>query len=167
MKILDRLPIGEEPATIEARGELVLVKRFQIVLWASLNGSPPFPAILDTGHSHNASITESQLEHWTGLRSRQLPLVGSTRLKGARLWQLRADLRLHRNRPGTRELAGGSFLLDLDQGLTLSPEGSARLPLIGLRALVCNRLMLAIDGGRRHVNLRSAGWFGWRPRDHS
>ena len=77
---------------------------------------------------------------------------------GEKLWQLQGDLRLHRNRPGTRELAEGSLPLILTEGFTLAPEGSSRLPIIGLRAIVSNRLILRIDGKRRLVNLRSQGW---------
>lgn len=158
MKILDRLPISDEPETILVGTELVTIKRFQIFVWTSIQGSPPFPAILDTGHSHNFSITESQLEHWAGLRSRQLRLVGTTRLAGEKLWQLQGDLRLHQNRPGTRELGEGSLTLVLTEGFTLAPEGSSRLALLGLRAIVSNRLMLHIDGVRRQVALRTPGW---------
>jgi hypothetical protein len=159
MRILDRLPISDEPATALVGSEAVTIKRFQIFAWVSLEASTPFPAILDTGHSHNFSITESQLVHWAGLRSGQLKLVGTTRLKGERLSQLQGEVRLHRNRPGTRDLAQGSFPLVLTEGFTLAPEGSSRLPLIGLRAIVSNRLVLRIDGRRRLVSLRSPGWF--------
>ncbi len=100
MKILDRLPIGDEPETLLVGTEAVTIKRFQIFVWTSMNASHPFPAILDSGHSHNFSITESQLVHWAGLPSRQLKLIGATRLKGEKLWQLQADVRLHRNQPG-------------------------------------------------------------------
>jgi hypothetical protein len=158
MKILDRLPIGDEPEMIAVGAEAVTIKRFQIFVWASIQASPPFPAILDTGHTHNFSITESQLAHWAGLRSRQFPLIGTTRLKGEKLWQLQGELRLHRNRPGTRELGEDSLPLVLAEGFTLAPEGSSRLPLIGLRAIVSNRLTLRIDGKRRQVTLGTQGW---------
>jgi hypothetical protein len=135
-----------------------MIKRFQIFVWVSIQASSPFPAILDTGHSHNFSITESQLTHWVRLRSREFKLIGTTRLKGEKLLQLQGDFRLHRNRQGTRELAEGSLPLVLTEGFTLAPEGSSRLPLIGLRAIVSNRLILRIDGKRLQVSLRSQGW---------
>jgi hypothetical protein len=158
MKILDRLPIGDEPETITVGAEAITIKRFQIFVWVSIQASSPFPAILDTGHSHNFSITESQLAHWAGVPSRQFKLIGTTRLKGEKLWQLEGDFRLHRNRPGTREVGEGSLPLMLAEGFTLAPEGSSRLPLIGLRAIVTNRLMLRIDGKRRRVTLTTQGW---------
>jgi hypothetical protein len=52
MKILDRLPIGDEPATIVVGAEMITIKRFQIFAWVSIQSSSPFPALLDTGHSH-------------------------------------------------------------------------------------------------------------------
>ncbi len=158
MNILDSLPISEEPATIIVGAESVTIKRFQIFAWVSLQASAPFPAILDTGHSHNFSIIESQLAHWASLRPGQFKLIGTTRLKGEKLWQLQGELRVHRNRAGTQELAEGSLPLILTEGFTLAPEGSSRLPLIGLRAIVSNRLVLRIDGKRHLVTLRSQGW---------
>jgi len=65
---------------------------------------------------------------------------------------------VHRNRAGTREIAQGSLPLILTEGFTLAPEESSRLPLIGLRAIVSNRLVLHNDGKRRLVTLRSQGW---------
>jgi hypothetical protein len=159
MKILDRLPIGDEPATIIVGTEAVTIKRYQVFAWVSIQSSSPFPAILDTGHSHNFSITEPQLAHWAGLGPAQLKRIGTTRLKGEKLWQLHGEFRLHRNRPGTRELVEGSLPMIMTEGFTLAPEGSSRLPLIGLRAIVSNGLVLRIDGKRRLLTLRTKGWF--------
>jgi hypothetical protein len=158
MRILDKLPISDEPATVTVGTESVIIKRFQIFVWVSIQASSPFPAILDTGHSHNFSITESQLAHWVRLRPSEFKLIGTTRLKGEKLLQLQGDFQLHRNRQGTRELAEGSLPLIMTEGFTLAPEGSSRLPLIGLRAIVSNRLILSIDGKQRQVTLRSKGW---------
>jgi hypothetical protein len=60
MKILARLPIDEEPALIEVRGEVYQVWRNQAIVWVSLDEAlAPFPAILDTGHSHNLSMPDA------------------------------------------------------------------------------------------------------------
>jgi hypothetical protein len=48
----------------------------------------------------------------------------------------------------------------MPQGISVFQEGSTaapRLPLIGLRTLISNRLKLVIDGKRRPVTL-GAGW---------
>jgi hypothetical protein len=159
VKILDRLPVGEEPSTLFVGTEAVSIKRYQIAVWASLNDAArPFPAVLDTGLTHNFSITESLLRRWAGLAPSDLKFIGTTRLKGERLNQYQAVLRLHRNRPGTTEAGEGTYPLTLDEGLSIVPEGSTRLPLIGLRALVRNDLKLIIDGKRRRVTLKT-GWF--------
>ncbi len=80
MKILDRLPIYEEPALLDAPGEVVQVHRNQIIVWVSLAATlRPFPAILDTGHSHNLSIARRHLERWGG---RELGQIGRSRIGG-------------------------------------------------------------------------------------
>jgi hypothetical protein len=62
MKILNRLPISDEPASICVGVQELLIKRFQIFVWVSIDASRPFPAILDTGHSHNSP---GRLSHHT------------------------------------------------------------------------------------------------------
>lgn len=50
----------------------------------------------------------------------------------------------------------------MTQGILVFEEGSPdapRLPLLGLRAIVANRLRLVIDGRRGVVTLRPPGWF--------
>ncbi len=161
MTILDRLPIGEEPTSLFVGTELVTIKRYQIAVWISINDEQrPFPAVLDTGHSHNLSITESQLKSFAGISPAQLQFIGTTRLKGERLRQYRADVKIHRNRPGTMKLREGSYRLTIDEGISLAPEGSSRLPLLGLRSLVRSGLVMSIRGKQRVVSLKTPGWFG-------
>jgi hypothetical protein len=139
--------------------EAVTIKKYQIAAWASLSDeSRPFPIVIDTGLNHNFSITESLLRRWANLSPDDLHFLGTTKLKGERLNQYRADLRLHRNRPGSVELRNGHHLMTLDEGISIVPEGSIRLPLLGMRAVVRNSLRLVIDGKRRHVTL-TTGWF--------
>jgi hypothetical protein len=52
--------------------------------------------------------------------------------------------------------------LEMPEGLTVYPESApnpARLPILGLRALVRNRLTLIINGKRRELTLKTPGWF--------
>jgi hypothetical protein len=52
-------------------------------------------------------------------------------------------------------------VLEMPQGISVFEEGSEdapRLPLLGLRTILANRLRLAIDGRRREVTLKTAGW---------
>jgi hypothetical protein len=57
MKILDRLPYYDRPTLLSFRDVTVEIRGYQIVVWVRLRVSV-FPAILDTGHSHNFSIPQ-------------------------------------------------------------------------------------------------------------
>jgi hypothetical protein len=57
MKILERLPIDDEPTLILIRGDVYQLWKNQAIIWVSFAETlTPFPAILDSGHSHNLSI---------------------------------------------------------------------------------------------------------------
>lgn len=80
MKILDRLPVNDAPEVLFVGAEAVTIKRYQIAAWASLNDvARPFPIVIDTGHSHNFSITESLLRRWAGLSVNDLRFLGTTK----------------------------------------------------------------------------------------
>ena len=50
--------------------------------------------------------------------------------------------------------------LEMPQGISVfEDEKAPRLPLIGLRTIVANKLMLMIDGDRRQATLKAKGWF--------
>src|SRR5262245_20933451 len=104
MKILDRLPIYEEPALIEVRDEVYQLWKNQTIVWVSLDEAlAPFPAILDTGHSHNLSIARRQIQRWA---PRDLQPIGQAKIAGHLVPRSSAELFVHRNKPGRRELAG-------------------------------------------------------------
>jgi hypothetical protein len=68
--------------------------------------------------------------------------------------------RLHRNESGRESLRGGSFPLEMQQGFSVfEDEEAPRLPLIGSRTIVANKLILVIDGDRRQATLKTKGWF--------
>jgi hypothetical protein len=53
--------------------------------------------------------------------------------------------------------------LAIPDGIAIFPEdlpNPARLPILGLRALVNSGLKLIVDGKRREVTLKTPGWFG-------
>ena len=158
MKILDRLPIADHPHLIDVRGELVPINRHQIIIWISINDiSKPLPALLDTGHGHNLSISASQLRRGSGAT---LQRIGELEIDRKRVVQYAADVRLHRNIPGRAGLRKGeSCPLEMPQGISvMADEDAPRLPLIGLRVLVSNKLRLRIDGDRQQVTLKTKGW---------
>jgi hypothetical protein len=154
VKIINRLPYFEEDTYLTVGDTPVQVRRYQIVVWVSLN-EHPFPAILDTGHSHNFTISRSQLRRFTGLDS--MPVIGHTEVNRQPLPQVEADLWLHGNRSGTRERSGKKIPLNTEEGITLFPDAAPRLPLLGLRAITRSGLTLVINGKRREVTLRT-GW---------
>jgi hypothetical protein len=157
MKIIDRQPIADRPHMVTVRGENVDVHRNQIIVRLSFNDVlRPLPAILDTGHGHNLSIGSGQLERWSGA---SLKRIGELEIDHRRVVQYAADVRIHRNEPGRSTLRGDSYPLEMPQGISVLEEDAPRLPLIGLRAIVANRLRLLIDGDRQRVTLKARRWF--------
>jgi len=159
MKILDRLPYFDRPTSLSFGPRTIDVRGYQIVVWLSLR-QLVFPAILDTGHSHNLTISSRHLTEWAGVDG--LEPIGEIEVNGRRMTQYSADLRLHRNHPGTRKLRPESFSLEVDQGITVMPDetpGVPRLPLLGLRPNSRGGLKLVIDCKRLEVTVRTSGWF--------
>jgi hypothetical protein len=156
MKILDRLPIYEHASLIDVQGDVFQVWPNQIIVWVSLSETlKPFPAILDTGHSHNFSIARHHLERW-GPELRQ---IGEARIAGKLVPRYAANLFLHRNVPGTRGLSG-TYTLRMEGGIAVVPDDlpiAPRLPLLGMQAIITNGLRLIIDGKKRQVTLKK-GW---------
>jgi hypothetical protein len=173
-RILHRLPVLTRDDLTFMGQEQVRVRGYEIVVWVSLQPERSldydprarrFPAILDTAHTHNFSIREEHLVRWAGLRREDLRSLGNLRHLGRRLPLHAADVWLHRNVPGQRDrlLDVPPYRLDLPRGIAVYPADSdfPRLPLLGLRALVTNNLLLSVDGDRSEVNLRSPDWRTW------
>ncbi len=159
MKILDRLPISNRPHVLSVGQDVVQVHRNQIIVWLSVNNSgKPMPAILDTGHGHNFSISKSHLDRWSGAT---LERIGELAIDRIRVVQYAAEVRIHRNVRGKTELTGESYPLEMPHGISVFDEESLaapRLPLIGLRAIIASRLKLVIDGDRQEVTMTTK-WF--------
>ncbi len=158
MKILDRLPYHDKPTLLSFRDEVIEIRGFQIVVWLRMR-EQIFPAVLDTGHSHNMSIPEQYLSAWAGVGN--LTLLGEIEANRRLLPQYAADVWIHKNRPKTREPLQAAFPLRMDQGITVVPEGTTgapRLPLLGLRAISKSGLNLIIDGRHRLVSLTTGRW---------
>lgn len=165
MHILRQLPFHDATSDIEVAGEVVPVRPYQVVVWVSLSvrdvldrDAPRFPAVLDTGHNHNFSIQERQLVAWAGLRPEALGRLGAVLVNRQEVPLVGGHLWVHRNRPGTADLLPRPYRMELPQGIALYPEGmpgAPRLPLLGLRGVVTNKLRLTIDGSKRSVSLRS------------
>ncbi len=171
--IVRNLPFFDTRTSVIVQGHEVPIKADQIIVWVSLaeggkahldRGCPHFPAILDTGHTHNFSIQEQQLVQWAGLDQRVLTKLGEIRIGADRLPLLEADVWLHANVPGKREVAAGRapFCLELDAGVAVYPRTVAtapRLPLLGLRALRLAGFRLNIDFQALTVTIRTSRRF--------
>jgi len=169
MKILNRLPFFQGPSVVSTPDGIAEVKPYQIVVIVSLaarglmdlpEGSPRFPAILDTGTNHNLSIRREHFGRWARQQLRQR---GKVRIRGDDVPLVAGSVWIHPNRPGTRDLAEGQAIrLEMREGLIVYPENApnpARLPILVLRALVRNHLKLIIDGKRCAVTLKTPDWF--------
>ncbi len=161
-QVLRRLPFFEMPTTVDVAGQSVAVRAYQIIVWVSLSNedllasdAPRFPAILDVGHSHNFSIQESQLERWADIPSARLASRGSIYVNRRLVPLYTASVWVHRNRPGTLEVLPKPIRLHLPEGISVYPDGAPdapRLPLLGLRGLMRNKLRLVI--ARMSVSLQ-------------
>lgn len=173
--LLDRTPFLDRATEVVVRGERVRVRANQIIAWVSLTiprvkshnpVATPFPVIVDTGYTHSLAIHERHLIEWAGLRPDVLPFAGATRDRDRRIPLRGANIWLHPNVPGTRdELADRPpYRIEAAKGIAVYPAGEfPRLPLLGLRAVAENRLVLNANGRRRRATLRTPAW--WRPFD--
>ncbi len=172
--IFDRVPISTRDELAFLRNERVTVKAYEVLIWVSLKteaalswepGVPVFPAILDTAHTHNFSLQRQHLIRWAGLHPEQLDQIGHIRHSGQRVPIYAADVWIHRNQRGERDRLTGSapFRLALSRGIAVHADESRypRLPVLGLRALITNRLDLAISGSHSFATLRTPRrfWF--------
>jgi hypothetical protein len=165
MRILDRLPISEAAWFVQSPDGAEDVKPYQIVLLVSIadrrvdvlpDGAPRFPAILDTGNNHNFAMHQAHLERWAPMI---LPVAGRVEIGTSTIPLLAANVWIHPNRPGTIDPTGQPPLrLELQRGIIVYPPdvpNPVRLPILGLRGLIRNRLRLTIDGDGRHLTLES------------
>jgi hypothetical protein len=133
-----KLTISPKPTTTTSPVGPIKLKAFQIAVPVRLSFqgilSPEFPAILDTGLSHNFSMREEHLQQWLQLPAKR---IGVVFINGHPVPTVQADLMLE-----------GKTLL-LREGVVVYPPKSPfapRLPTLGLRALVRNKVRLVIDG---------------------
>lgn len=178
--VLRALPYFPHPTAIdfEAHGQRhrVDVMAYQIVVWVGIApvgelhpaaGAPRFPAILDTGHTHNFAIRPTQLRDWTGIDWPRLPPEGhESRYQGVAVPHRRANVWLYPNQHGWRDWVDPNpppALLELHRGLAVYGDGvwlgttgserltGPRLPLIGLRAISNSRAQFRVDAAQRSV----------------
>jgi hypothetical protein len=115
-------------------------------------GVMTLPAILDTGFNRTLEIDEWHLVRWAGLRKEHLDPIRKDKSDQGRKYDLcRANLWLHRTPyegPRTPRVRSPILLRSSTHVRVMAPIGkpNPRLPLLGLMALVENKLQLSIDG---------------------
>jgi hypothetical protein len=164
VRILRNLPFLDVPSWVTVAGERLDVRAYQIIVWVTVSvgdalgpDAPRFPAVLDTGHSHNFSIQEGQLLRWATLRQDTLEEVKKILVNRQEVPLLKARVWVHRNKPGTAELLPRPVRQDVPDGIAVYPTGAPnppRLPLLGMRLLTRNKLKLTVDGDKMRVSLK-------------
>lgn len=111
------------------------------------------PAIIDTGCNRAFMIDKRHLELWAGVRAEYLPSDGKTRFHEGRPYRMyTADVHIHKSSyklPLSSHYPMMPYHLKSTKSITVmeptTDEPDPRLPLLGLRALVANRLQLSVD----------------------
>ncbi len=165
MTILERLPIPEAAWAVPTPDGQEVALPYQIVIRLSITPGgvptcPPdaatIPAILDTGHNHNFAIRREHRDRWIRWEPRR---IGQINVGGSTVPLYSASLWLHPNRPGTSEPGEGAPReLRIEQGLAIYPaslRNPARLPILGLRGLIRNKVRILIDGESANLTLAS------------
>jgi hypothetical protein len=168
------MPFPAEPFEVAVRGERIRIRGNQVIIWLTLTSdrvsepnpsAVPFPAIIDLGHNYSFSILDRHLVEWVGIRPEALPVTGAVRERGQRLLLRAARIWAHANVPGSRDRLADSPPLQISapRGIAVYPSagGFPRLPILGLRAIAENELILHVNGRRREASMRTA--FRWWP----
>jgi hypothetical protein len=169
--ILRQLPFREVGDEVSCGLVRISVKPYQIVVWVSVTSrsvlelpphAPRIPAILDTGQNHHFSIHERHLADWARVERDLLPQKRTITVEETAIPLHAAALWLHPNQPGFRDRFADQppYRLELQEGIAVYPRqgNDPRIPLLGLRALVRNKLHFAMDPERCVVNLRTLDW---------
>jgi hypothetical protein len=151
-------PIPETTARVATPDGTAEVMPYQIVVMVSiaaktvmelLSDALRFPAVLDTGNNHNFAIRQEQFARWTGLK---LPKRGLVNVGGTTIPLHAANVWIHPD-------SGDPFRLRMEEGIAVYPPdvaNPARLPILGLRGLVRNGLMIVIDGKKRELTISTS-----------
>jgi hypothetical protein len=161
MQIYQAMPLFDYPTEEEIFGQRLSLKPLAVRVFACVTPKDTapkatthrFPIVIDTGHSHNCSLSAIHLLTWAQMslalfpERGQVPVVyadgtrGYLPLRDGNLW-------LFSNRPQTPP-----FKLELDRGFTFYATGGPRFPLLGVRALRRAKMCLTVDYGQMHFHL--------------
>jgi hypothetical protein len=173
MRILDRLPIPENRASLRFGDRYVTIHANQILVWMSVHLSgvlkpeekiPGFPALVDTGNNFGFSLKERHLREWAAIDPDLLDVRGAIAVEGTVVTRRGATVWLYANIPGRQDAASDRppFRLEMSKGIAVygrdADFSAPRLPLLGLPALLGNDLDLWLDPERRHVTVQTRTW---------
>jgi hypothetical protein len=151
-------PIPETAGRVMTPDGTVEVLPYQILVMVSIAAktvialpahAPRFPAVLDTGNNHNFAIRHEQLDRWTGL---SLPKRGFVNVGDRTIPLYAGNVWFH-------SALVEPFRLRMKEGIVIYPPdvaNPARLPILGLRALIRNDLTVFIDGKTREVTIATS-----------
>lgn len=172
--LLNRSPFFDDSSLVSFGNERILVRGNQVIAWISLTIrrvtepnpiSVPFPAIVDTGFSHSFAINERHLIAWAGMRPETMDILSTVRDRGQRIQLRAANIWCHCNQRRVRDqlTTHSPIGLAAPKGIAVYPDGDfPRLPILGLRVIAENDLILKVDGPRREATLRTGrGWWGF------
>ena|SRR5947207_3337992 len=171
-RFLNRSPFSDMPSELSFRDERIRIRADQMIVWMSITieritspnpSATPFPVILDTGHNHSFSMHEDHLLRWAGLRIESLARLSAVRDRGQRIPLRAANLWCYPNVAGMRDQLEECPPLRVSAPIEIAIYSGAifpRLPILGLRAIAENRLILKVNGPRREATLRTP-FFGW------
>ena len=173
MKILDRVPISEDHASLRFGDRYVTIHANQILVWVSVHLSevlvpeqtiPRFPALLDTGNNFGFSVQDRHLREWAGIDPGLLEALGDIAIEGKIVTRREATAWVYPTIPGRQEVANEKppFWLKMAKGIAVyTPDAvtpGPRLPLLGLPALLNNDLDWWLDPERRHITVQPRTW---------
>jgi hypothetical protein len=173
MKILDRLPIPEQRATLRFGDKYATVHRNQVLVWVSVHlagalepeeNIPRIPAVLDTGNNFDFSMQDRHLREWAGIDPGLLVVLGDIEINGQVVKRREATVWLYPNIPGRQEVASGRppVRLRMSKGIAVYTQDAfppgPRLPLLGLPAFLDNDLDWWLDPERRYITVQPRTW---------
>ena len=160
MKVLDRLPIPENRASLRFGDRYIAIHANQILAWVSVHlsevvvpeeNTPTFPVLLDTGNNVGFSLQDRHLREWAGIDPGLLEFLGDIEINEQVVTRREATVWLYPNVPGRQDVAGDRppFRLDLSRGIAVYTQDAVppgpRLPLLGLPAFLEHDLDVWLD----------------------
>jgi hypothetical protein len=167
--LIHTLPISPTAKPIAFGGVSERLKPFQPVVWvaiapSTLDSLPQstrrFPAVLDTGNGFTFCLSEQQFHDWGGysLTGSARFTTKSIRVNSTLVPCLRFNVWLFPNLPGRSSIGPNPrpIRLPVQPGIAVYRERTPnmpRLPVLGMKTLHLNDLLLRLDAGRLRLSL--------------